>query len=53
MRDFHDGVHLATDPRVMHGHDHLGIRRDCSFDLGLVDVEGVFSNIYEYGNGTT
>ena len=52
LRDVHDRVHLATDASVMHGHDDLGLRRDGGFDLGLVDVERVFSNIYKYGSGT-
>ena len=46
-RDLHDGIHLATDARVMHGNDRPGTRRDGLFDPGLVNIQRIGSNIHE------
>ena len=48
LGDSQDGVHLASDSRVMNGDDDPRAVRDGVFDLGLVDVHGIGSDIDEH-----
>ena len=50
--DFVDGVHLAGDTRIMHGHDGLGLFGDGAFDQLLVEVHGVGADVHEHALGT-
>ena len=47
----HDGVHLAGDTGVVHGHNDLGLVGDGGFDLGLVDVHRVGAHIHKHQLG--
>ena len=48
--DVADGVHLASNPRVVNHDDGLGARRDGRFDAVLIDIQRVRANIDEHWN---
>ena len=50
-RDREDGVHLAADAGVVHGHDGPGARRDETLELALVQVQRVGADVGEDGPG--
>ena len=46
--DVHDGVHLAGDTGVVHGHNDLGLVGDGGFDLGFINVHRVGTHIHKH-----
>ena len=46
--NIHDGVHLAGHAGIMHRHDDLGAVCDGGFNLALVNVHGVGTNIHKH-----
>ena len=49
--DVHDGVHLTSDARVVHGDNRFRTRRDRVLDQRLVEVQGVRADLDEHGDG--
>ncbi|MNC56016.1 hypothetical protein D3C75_1055860 [compost metagenome] len=45
LRQRHDGVHFAGYASVMHRHDGTGFIGDRRFNLGFIDVHGVWTQI--------
>ncbi len=46
-----NGIHLAADTGVVHGHNGPGAARDLGFEQALVEVEGVRANVNKDGPG--
>ena len=47
----HDGVHLAGDTGVVHGHNDLGLVGDGGFDLGFINVHRIGADIDKHQLG--